>query len=244
VLLDRAQNQRQAQPGPVLLGREEGVVHPVEHLRRDTAAVVLDRDLHRVVSRRRRNRGRAAAPERTRGHLNGAGPLHGRVDRVAQQVQQRLPQQRGVADRLRVGFVEHEVQPDPLAQDERPDEVGELHQQVVDPLRSEGSAGEARELEVLLRDLAQAAHLALDDGDVLPRLRVVASRPVERLEQQVDIQVDRGEGIPDLVHDLGGDLPDGGQLLAAEEILLQPAGGGDVPEDLDVAHVPRRGRNA
>src|SRR3954469_13349795 len=204
VVLDDLLGERQTQPGAALLGREERLEQPRQLLAGDPDAVVLDRDLDPAA--------RAAGAD----HDAAAAVAGHRVGGVAHQVDQALPDLVGVDVADRVHGVELGVEHDAA--------VGEVlaHEadQVVDD-RVERLPGElglaAAQAEIDLGDLGQPVDLAADPAAQLAGLAVALA---ELVLEQLGVEPDRRQRVPDLVGDLAGHLARDRDPRRAQLLLL------------------------
>src|SRR5574342_182282 len=76
-----------------------------------------------------------------------------------------------------------------------------------------------REAQVLLGDAVQSVHLARDGLHELDGLLARRTAREELLLEQLRVEADGVQGVPDLVGDLGGDAADGGEALGPPQLV-------------------------
>ena len=200
-------HQRQPEPRPLGLGREEGIEDLAQIPAVDPGARIGDAHHHPA---------RPAILDHRDGQLLRGRPRQ-RLARVAHQVDERLPQLRFVRRQLRQIWRDVDRQHDPLLHQlpsGQRDDRGDQRPQI---LALELWARQPGEPQVGLGDLGQPIHLA-DDRSHHPSRLVGARR--ELVAQELRVEPDRRQRVAHLVGDLRRHSPHGRQPLGADQFLL------------------------
>ena len=217
-------DQRKAQTSTLGFGREEGVEHAVADRLRESGTVVADRQ------------GANALRAIDVGFDNDGGSRPGRrarLDRVAQQIADRLPQQHIVAlhGREVAGDENVALQRARVATKIVGGALG--HGTQIDGRQRElGGAGEVEEIR---------HHFAHRFGLGANAFDVGSKRRGQGIEiEQTAVAVNRGQAVAELVRDAGGQLAHPRQAVLQAELLLECDDGREVREEANGSlHVGR-----
>src|SRR6059036_790698 len=189
VLLHDLARDREAEAGALRLRGEELLEETRRHLVRNAAAGVGHGDLHRIAVEAAPDRELAAARQR--------------LEPVLHEVQHRLAQEAAVDLHHRHARVDLDAHPEPLARGDRPDEVGQLLDELAHRLLLEVRAREAGEGEVLLGERVQRADLLADGREQARRLLHLPCRArLHDVAQHLGIEPDGSDRVAHLVGDL------------------------------------------
>ena len=214
VLLDDLPRDGEAEARALRLGGEELLEQAPADLGRDAGARVRDGDLHRVAHAG--GWSSVSLPPRDSASI----PFFTRFSTAWRS------SVRSISIGGTVGIRRH-LHRDALARGERPHELRDRADHVVDRVLLELRPREAREGQVLLGERVEGAHLVADRGDERGRLlHVRAAAPLHDVAQQLGVQLDGRDGVAHLVRDLERQPADRGHALGHDQLLPgRPAAG-------------------
>ena len=198
-------HERQAEPGPALFRRKERVEDLADVRRADPGPRIVNGD--RDASRGLPHRDLEPARRRARHRLT----------RVAYQVDHRLPELRLVGRNVGQPRSDVDRHLDAGLRQLAARHIHDRRHDRADVLALQLRTRQPGEAQVGLGDLGQPIDLA-DDRRHQP-LRLIASFG-DLIPQQLGVEADRGQRVADLVGDVRGHPPDGGQLLRSDQAPL------------------------
>jgi len=205
VIDDDLLHQRQSEAGPAVLRREERVEDLAEVRRPDARSRIVNGD---------------GDPARRPAHHDlepAHGPARQRLARVANQVDQRLPQLRLVGGDVGQPGVDLDADLDARLRQLASRHLHDRRHDRAEALAFQLGTRQAREAQVRLGDLGQPVDLADDRRDQPPRLLAPLG---DLVAQQLGVEPDRRERVAHFVGDVRRHAPDGGETLGPDQAVL------------------------